>query len=461
MALPETKKGEVRFPPKNETAGLRRASILGCQTFKWLRQTNSAWEKVMNASYAELLASSALRASYQEIRATTLQLTEPFSPEDQMLQSMPDCSPAKWHLAHTTWFFETFILSKHIPGYRPFDPGFKQLFNSYYKQLGSHPQRGSRGLMSRPSLERVRAYRAHVDEAIERSLESGDEKTAALVELGLNHEQQHQELIVTDLKHALWSMPVRPDRVNRPRLEGSSPPVSWIGFEAGMHEIGHAGANFAFDNEGPRHEVFLPPFQVASRLVTNAEYLGFMKDGGYRRPELWLSDGWDTVSAQGWKSPLYWEEQDGIWLEFTFDGSRELDPAAPVCHVSYYEADAFAHWANARLPREEEWEVASRRAARSGTFLESREFRPHPAAGDALEQMFGDVWEWTASPYVAYPGFKAAPGAIGEYNGKFMCNQLVLRGGSCATPEGHIRATYRNFFPAHARWQFMGIRLAQ
>jgi ergothioneine biosynthesis protein EgtB len=415
----------------------------------------------MNASYAERLASSGLRANYQEVRTTTLQLTEPFSPEDQMVQSMPDCSPAKWHLAHTTWFFETFILREHLPGYQPFDPGFKQLFNSYYKQVGSHPYRGSRGLMSRPSLERVRAYRAHVDEAMLACLETGDEKTAALVELGLNHEQQHQELIVTDLKHALWSMPLGPDRRGQPSLSSRSAPVSWIGFEGGLHEIGHAGAGFAFDNEGPRHKVFLPPFRIASRLVTNAEYLEFMNDGGYRRAELWLSDGWDTVSSQGWNAPLYWEEQDGTWLEFGFDGLRELDPAAPACHVSYYEADAFAHWANARLPREEEWEVASSRAARSGTFLESRKFHAQPASGGGLEQMFGEAWQWTASPYVAYPGFNAAPGAIGEYNGKFMCNQLVLRGGSCATPESHIRATYRNFFPPHARWQFMGIRLAQ
>jgi ergothioneine biosynthesis protein EgtB len=300
-----------------------------------------------------------------------------------------------------------------------------------------------------------------VDEAVPRALETGGEETAALVALGLNHEQQHQELIVTDMKHALWSMPLRPGRVNRPSALTSSSPLSWIDFEGGMYEIGHAGAGFGFDNEEPRHEVFLPPFRIASRLATNGEYLDFMNDGGYRRAELWLSDGWDTVSSEGWKSPLYWEEQDGIWFEFTFDGLRELDPSAPACHVSYYEADAFAGWRNARLPREEEWEVASGRNARSGTFLESRKFHPYPAASGGLEQMFGDVWEWTASPYVAYPGFKAAPGAIGEYNGKFMCNQLVLRGGSCATPQSHIRATYRNFFPPHARWQFMGIRLAQ
>jgi ergothioneine biosynthesis protein EgtB len=415
----------------------------------------------MHASQAEQLAYSPLRVKYQEIRCTTLQITEPFSAEDQMLQSMPDCSPAKWHQAHTTWFFETFILSKYFPGYKPFDPRFKQLFNSYYKQLGSHPYRGSRGLMSRPSLDEVRAYRAHVDEAMSRYLESEHENTEALVEIGLNHEQQHQELIVTDMKHALWSMPLRPQRVNRPRAVSSAAPLGWVEFEHGIYEIGFAGAGFAFDNEGPRHEVLLKPFNLGSRLVTNAEYMEFINDGGYRRPELWLSDGWDTVCAQGWNAPLYWEEQVGEWLEFTFDGPRELDPSAPVCHVSYYEADAFAHWSKARLPREEEWEVAAGGAGRDGTFLESGKLHPQPASGAGLQQMFGDVWEWTASPYVAYPGFQPAAGAIGEYNGKFMCNQFVLRGGSCATPQSHIRASYRNFFPPHARWQFMGIRLAK
>jgi ergothioneine biosynthesis protein EgtB len=415
----------------------------------------------MHASHVEQLACSPLRERYQEVRSTTLQLTDPLSAEDQMLQSMPDCSPTKWHLAHTTWFFETFILSAQVPGYKPFNPRFKQLFNSYYKQLGGHPYRGSRGLMSRPSLEEVRAYRAHVDAAMLRYLQAPDERTASLIEIGLNHEQQHQELIVTDIKHALWSMPLHSDHVNQPHVVTSSGPLHWINFENGIYEIGFAGEGFAFDNEGPRHEVLLQPFSMASRLITNAEYLEFMNDGGYRRPELWLSDGWDTVCAQGWKSPLYWEEEDGQWFEFSLAGLQEIAPAAPVCHVSYYEADAFAHWSKARLPREEEWEVASANAERSGTFLESGKLHPQPASGQGLQQMFGDVWEWTASPYVAYPGFKPAEGAIGEYNGKFMCNQFVLRGGSCATPETHIRATYRNFFPAHARWQFMGIRLAK
>ncbi len=415
----------------------------------------------MHASHVQQLACSPLRERYQEIRGTTLELTKPFSAEDQMLQSMPDASPAKWHLAHTTWFFETFILSPHVASYRPFDSRYQYLFNSYYKQLGSHPYRGARGLMSRPSLNEIHAYRSHVDDAMLRHLESVNEQTAALIELGLNHEQQHQELILTDIKHALWSMPLRPERVNQPRAISTSAPLQWMYFEGGIHKIGHAGTGFAFDNEGPRHEVLLRVFRIASRLVTNAEYLQFMNEGGYRRPELWLSDGWDTVCVQGWNSPLYWEESDGRWFEFTFAGMRELDPAGPVCHVSYYEADAYARWSNARLPLEEEWEVAAAQASSTGALLEGGGLPPQPARGKGLQQVFGDVWEWTSSPYMAYPGFEPAKGLIGEYNGKFMCNQFVLRGGSCATPSSHIRASYRNFFPPHARWQFMGIRLAK
>jgi ergothioneine biosynthesis protein EgtB len=415
----------------------------------------------MHASRVQQLASSPRRERYREIRRTTLELTKPFSAEDQMLQSTPDASPAKWHLAHTTWFFETFILSPHVSGYRPFDPRYQYLFNSYYKQLGSHPYRGARGLMSRPSLNEIHAYRSHLDDAMLRHLESVNEQTAALIELGLNHEQQHQELILTDIKHALWSMPLRPERVSQPRAVSTSVPLRWMNFEGGIHKIGHAGTGFAFDNEGPQHEVLLRAFRIASRLVTNAEYLEFMNDGGYRRPELWLSDGWDMVCSQGWNSPLYWEESDGRWFEFTLGGMKEFDPAGPVCHVSYYEADAYARWSGARLPLEEEWEVAAAHASSTGTLLEGGGLHPQPARGKGLQQVFGDVWEWTSSPYMAYPGFEPAKGLIGEYNGKFMCNQFVLRGGSCATPSSHIRATYRNFFPPHARWQFMGIRLAR
>ena len=415
----------------------------------------------MPASSAQPLAYSPLRERYQEVRQTTLRLTQPFSAEDQMLQSMPDASPAKWHLAHTTWFFETFVLAPHIAGYKTFDDRYKQLFNSYYKQLGSHPYRGSRGLMSRPSLNEIHAYRAHVDEAMMRHLENANQATEPLIELGLNHEQQHQELILTDIKHALWSMPLRPARFNRPREVTTTIPLTWMYFEGGIHKIGHAGRGFAFDNEGPRHEVLLRLFRLASRLVTNGEYLEFMNDGGYRRPELWLSDGWDAIYAQGWTSPLYWEQSDGRWFQFSYAGMSEVDPAAPVSHVSYYEAEAFARWSGARLPLEEEWEVAAAQHPSTGTLLEQGTLQPQPAVGKGLQQVFGDVWEWTASPYTAYPGFTPGEGAVGEYNGKFMCNQFVLRGGSCATPSSHVRATYRNFFPPHTRWQFSGIRLAK
>jgi len=378
-----------------------------------------------------------------------------------MLQSMPDCSPSKWHLAHTTWFFETFILAG-APGYRLFDPRYKHLFNSYYKQLGAHPFRGSRGLMSRPSLEEVHAYRHWVDQAIDRSFDQLSSEAKELLELGLNHEQQHQELILTDIKHALWSSPLRAERSIGLRAIENTISAKWIGFDKGVYEVGHSGEGFAFDNEGPRHEVLLQDFQIASRQVTNSEYLEFMRDGGYRKPELWLSDGWDAVNSQQWNAPLYWEERDGNWLEFTFAGMREIDPAAPVCHVSYYEADAFARWSGSRLPREEEWEVASLQAGmkHAGAFSDAGRFQPEPAQDEA-PQWFGNVWEWTSSPYIGYPGFVPAAGLVGEYNGKFMCNQFVLRGGSCATPRSHIRATYRNFFPPHARWQFMGIRLAK
>jgi ergothioneine biosynthesis protein EgtB len=375
-------------------------------------------------------------------------------------------------LAHTTWFFETFVLCDHVRGYKPFDLRYKHLFNSYYKQLGSHPYRGSRGLMSRPSLDEVHAYRKWVDDALDRHFDQFSDDAGVLIDLGINHEQQHQELILTDVKHALWSMPLRPEgpetdihvlpkTTDVSSTTGASP-LRWIAVNGGIYEIGHSGDGFAFDNESPQHEVLLQPFQIASRQVTNAEYLEFMRDGGYRRPELWLSDGWDAVCAQGWNAPLYWEQRNQDWWGFTFEGMKPLDTAAPVCHVSFFEADAFARWRGARLPREEEWEIAARAVGleRTGTFLESGKFHPEPVPGDG-PQWFGNAWEWTASPYVAYPGFTPAAGVIGEYNGKFMCNQMVLRGGSCATPRSHIRATYRNFFPPHARWQFMGIRLAK
>ncbi len=427
----------------------------------------------MTASLAHQLPAvgASLRERFAEIRQTTMRITASLSPEDQMLQSMPDASPTKWHLAHTTWFFETFILLPHSRGYQGFDPHFQYLFNSYYKQLGAHPARGSRGLMSRPSLERVRAYRSHVDAAILALLDNTDHVGAgvptrptplSLIELGLNHEQQHQELILTDIKHALWSSPLPPEHAHRKTFQAAAPPLTWIEIEGGIHLIGHEGADFAFDNESPRHEVLLRAFRIASRPVTNAEYIEFMQDGGYRRPDLWLSDGWDKVCAEAWSAPLYWErdqENHASWSQFTTGGLQAVDPAGPVCHLSYYEADAYSRWRGCRLPTEEEWEVAATRAPATGSFLEDGAVHPRPA--EAIPQMFGDVWEWTSSPYVAYPGFKPAEGLVGEYNGKFMVNQMVLRGGSCATPASHMRATYRNFFPPHTRWQFSGLRLAK
>ncbi len=413
---------------------------------------------------------------YGEVRAQTELLAEPLSAEDQSVQSMPDASPTKWHLAHTTWFYETFILAPNLPGYTPFDPRFTFLFNSYYKQLQGHPLRANRGLMSRPTLEEVREYRGHVDtqmsELLDRSLTP---PVAALTELGLNHEQQHQELILTDIKHALWSNPLRPPYLPlRHQTSAQASPVHWIEFPEGLYEIGQERKSsvgrpasaiqngFAFDNESPRHKIYLYPFRLASRLVTNSDYLAFMADGGYRRPELWLSDGWDIVCAQHWESPLYWIQEQERWQVYTLGGVRPLDLDEPACHVSFYEADAYARWADKRLPTEAEWEVAAAACKVEGNLLESEHYHPAPAAAmDRLQQIFGDVWEWTASPYVGYPGYRPPAGVLGEYNGKFMCNQMVLRGGSFATPRSHLRPTYRNFFPPTARWQFMGIRLAE
>ena len=401
-----------------------------------------------------------LAQRFTEIRNTSMRITEGLSAEDQMLQSMPDASPSKWHLAHTTWFFETFILQPS-KGYQAFDPRFRILFNSYYKQLGAHPIRGTRGLMSRPTLSQVQAYREHVDHALLAYLEHADGEVLELIELGLNHEQQHQELLLTDIKHALWSSPLRPEFSAEMAVSSAPSAMDWTEVEGGIHLIGHQGDGFAFDNECPQHEVLLRPFQIASRDVTNAEYLEFIEDGGYRRPELWLSEGWDAVNAQGWMAPLYWEQHDGEWWQLPHREMKRVNPAEPVCHISYFEADAYARWRGARLPSEQEWEIAALRMPSNGTFLEDFIFHPQPAKGEGIQQMFGDVWQWTSSPYIAYPGFRPAAGLVGEYNGKFMCNQWVLRGGSCATPRSHIRATYRNFFPAHARWQFSGLRLAR
>jgi len=408
------------------------------------------------------MANPAQLDRFRAVRSATDGLRAALTAEDQMVQSMPDCSPAKWHAAHTTWFFETFLLAQ-AAWYKPFDPRFRDVFNSYYKQVGEHPFRGDRGTFSHPTIEEVRQYREHVDAAMQRLISAGlTPQDSALVELGLNHEQQHQELLLTDIKHAFWSQPLRPAYAQAARGHAAdAPPIQFLAFEGGPIEIGHDGRGFAFDNELPRHTEWMQPFALASRLVTNAEYLEFIEDSGYARPELWLSDGWDTVCRLGWKAPLYWEKNPaGAWTNFTLNGPHAVEPAEPVCHVSFYEADAFARWAGARLPRESEWEHAAASRAVAGNFVESRNYHPVTATGQGLQQLFGDAWEWTASAYLGYPGFRPAEGAVGEYNGKFMCNQMVLRGGSCATPQSHLRATYRNFFPPHARWQFSGVRLA-
>jgi len=412
-------------------------------------------------------ARSTLARRFAEIRGQTEALAAPLSPEDCALQSMPDASPVKWHLGHTTWFFETFVLTPQLRGCALFDPHFRVLFNSYYNGIGDRHPRPERGLLSRPDLATVRAYRAHVDQAMRDLIEHDvAADVAALIELGFHHEQQHQELILTDLKHLFSRNPLRPAYEARwPLLPVKPAALEWHRYDAGLTVIGHRGDGFAFDNEGPEHQVFVAPFELASRPVTHGEFAAFIADGGYRKPELWLSLGFDVVQAQGWRAPLYWEEREGRWWTFTLRGMAEIDPHAPVCHVSYFEADAYARWAGARLPTEFEWEVAAKGIVPDGNFVDSGVLHPLPSAGvangGAPQQLYGDVWEWTSSSYGPYPGFRTAEGAVGEYNGKFMCNQYVLRGGSCATPASHIRATYRNFFPPDARWQFSGIRLAR
>ena len=391
----------------------------------------------------------------------------PLSAEDCAIQSMPDASPVKWHLAHSTWFFETFVLAPHWRGYRPFEPAYRVLFNSYYNAVGDKHPRPERGMLSRPGLEETLAYRDHVDKAMRSLLD--DEQSpelAGLIELGMHHEQQHQELILTDVKHLLSRNPLKPAYCRQwPLTPIRAREPRWIGFAGGLHEIGHPGGEFCFDNETPRHRVWLEPFQIASHPVTHGDFIDFIDDGGYRRPELWLAAGWDAVTARGWHAPLYWEQRDAGWHAFTLHGEVPVERNTPACHVSFFEAEAFARWSKARLPTEAEWEVAALDAPRDGNFVESGALHPlalreAPADG-MLAQAFGDVWEWTRSDYAPYPGFKPAAGALGEYNGKFMCGQYVLRGGSCVTPSTHIRATYRNFFPPEARWQFSGLRLAR
>jgi len=402
---------------------------------------------------------------YRSVRRATEELADGLSAEDCSVQSMPDASPLKWHLAHTTWFFESFWLERWESPHRPFNPAYRELFNSYYQSVSQPFARPQRGVLSRPSLAEVFAWRANVDERVLALLAApaaAEAECAALFELGLEHEQQHQELILTDLKHALASNPLRPIyREGGSAAAGDAAPLAFRSFDEGLREIGCAPSGFAFDNEGPRHRVFVAAFALASRAITNAEYSEFISDEGYERPELWLSDGWDAVQRHGWRAPLYWEGSNGDVLEYTLTGHRALRAGEPVCHVSFYEADAFARWAGARLPTEAEWETAAAARAVEGNFVESGRLHPAPAGRAPLAQLFGDVWEWTQSAYAPYPGYRAPAGALGEYNGKFMCNQLVLRGGSCVSPRSHLRASYRNFFPPEARWQFSGIRLAR
>jgi ergothioneine biosynthesis protein EgtB len=408
----------------------------------------------MNAPQARSKVAGAdvegLRASwlqnFRSIRAETEKRAAPLSAEDQVVQSMTDASPAKWHRAHTTWFFEQFLLTPYLTGYRAFDPSFSYLFNSYYVAVGPRHARPMRGMLTRPSMQQIAGYRAHVDAAVEVLLQTADAEQLAtilpIVEIGLHHEQQHQELILTDILHAFAQNPVHPaydENWHAPVAQANA--AGYAEIAGGIHTIGRDHDGFAFDNEGPQHQAFLRPAGISRNLVTTAQWLEFMADGGYRTPGLWLSDGWATAESEGWVAPGYWQKVENAWFSMTLRGLHPIDPAAPVCHLSYYEADAFARWAGQRLPTEAEWEIA----ARDG----------------ALADAFGVVWQWTSSPYSAYPGYRPIEGALGEYNGKFMVNQLVLRGSSLATPDGHARPSYRNFFPPSARWQFSGLRLAK
>jgi ergothioneine biosynthesis protein EgtB len=418
-----------------------------------------------------------LSQRYQQTRQLSEQICQPLATEDYVIQSMPDVSPPKWHLAHTTWFFETFLLVPFLADYAIFNPEFGYLFNSYYEAVGQRHPRSQRGLLSRPTVEQVYQYRAFVDEAMQRLLvRSLAPAVNSLILLGLHHEQQHQELLLTDIKHILALNPLRPAyQSNLPASAPIAAQEQWLDYPGGLYAIGqdaigHEASGhevefsieFTFDNESPRHQVYLQDYWLASRLVTNAEYLEFMQAGGYQTPDYWLSAGWAIVQTEQWRSPLYWEQKDGAWWMMTLTGMRPVNEHEPVCHVSYYEADAYARWAGKRLPTEAEWEVAAAQVSVQGNFMDKGRLHPAPAAkATRPDQLFGDVWEWTQSAYLPYPGFQSAPGAVGEYNGKFMCNQMVLRGGSCATSHNHIRPTYRNFFPPETRWQFSGIRLAQ
>jgi ergothioneine biosynthesis protein EgtB len=421
-----------------------------------------------SALFRSRLQTPELLSFYQSVRETSQSLAARLSDADATVQSMPDASPAKWHLAHTTWFFETIVLLAFYPGYRVFNEKFNFLFNSYYNSIGARHPRPKRGLLTRPSLDEIYDYRAHVDKAVARLIEKRVSPQAReLIELGCHHEQQHQELLLTDILHLFAQNPLGPAYKSAELLvvepDGSNQ-LAFVTQPGGLVEVGHDGEGFAFDCEAPRHKTFIEPFRLADRLVTNREWIEFVEAGGYRNPLLWLSDGWAKVQADGWTMPLYWNERENkdYWT-MTLRGAQPVDPAAPVCHISYFEADAYATWVGRRLPTEFEWESAAQDLARTGNFLDTERLRPRPAspADGGVRQMFGDVWEWTRSSFAPYPRFKPAEGAVGEYNGKFMCGQFVLRGGSCVTPASHMRPTYRNFFPPDARWQFSGLRLAE
>jgi ergothioneine biosynthesis protein EgtB len=421
-------------------------------------------------SLANLSRAEQLLARFHEIRDFTTRLCQGLKAEDCVVQSMPDISPTKWHLAHTTWFFETFVVKKWVTGYRPEIPEYAYLFNSYYNAAGDMHRRDLRGLISRPTVEETHRFRSSIDTYNDNLLSDADGKLLDEIEpimtLGFHHEQQHQELLVTDIKHVFAQNPLHP--VFRERKidakEIDVAPMDFVEFDETTIEIGHRGPGFSYDNEGPRHRALIPAFSLATRPITSGEYLEFIEAGAYTRSEFWLSLGWTTMNEQRWEAPLYWTKRDGAWWNFTLSGFRPVDESEPVTHVSYFEADAFANWSGARLPTEFEWEHAAAGLPIRGNFVESEMFHPQSASTSAqdrqLQQMFGDVWEWTRSAYSPYPGYRAAPGALGEYNGKFMCNQYVLRGGSCATSRDHIRLTYRNFFQPEKRWQFNGIRLA-
>ena len=419
-----------------------------------------------------------LIAKYRKVRDFSAHLCRNLEPEDYVVQSMPDVSPTKWHLAHTSWFFETFVVKVWLPSYRSEVPQYAYLFNSYYNAAGDMHRRDLRGLISRPTVAETYRFRESIDDCVLKLLGDADEALLAEIEpvltLGLHHEQQHQELLVTDIKHVFSQNPLYPvfAEAGTENQIGRMAPQLFVEFEEAIVSIGHDGAGFSYDNEGPRHRALIPAFALSNRLITNGEYLSFMEAGGYTRPEFWLSLGWTTVNEQRWQAPLYWEQRDGAWWNFTLSGFRPVNEAEPVTHISYFEADAYANWDGARLPTEFEWEHAAADLPSDGNFVDTGRFHPAPAPNEAgslstrngtagLQQMFGDVWEWTRSAYLPYPGYRAVPGALGEYNGKFMCNQMVLRGGSCASPGTHLRASYRNFFPPDARWQFSGFRLAK